>query len=107
MKPNLSKDGRYRVTIQASHRIGSEAIAAILAMSAERDTEGEYGPLPVLSRAKAEEMARDVLRRKGAEGWQFWGDAFDDYDDVTERAAWAAETVRRLWPRLDDEGLRS
>lgn len=105
MKPTLRRNGKHMVTVKATHHIDSDTIASILAKAVEADIDDDGQLiLPRLSRAAAEQMIRRFLADHGNEGWWMWEDALDA-DEVGERGRWAAATVRRLWPALDDDDL--
>lgn len=97
-----SKDGLKRATIRVEHRVGSSEIAGALFV---RHSAGDE-----LTKTQALDAVREVALNQGSEGYSpdcgFDVQQYEDADEYGPRAAWAAATVRRLWPELDDEALR-
>lgn len=99
-KFTMRRGGTRRLTMAVKHHIGSREIAIVLLTKGAEGTD--------MTRAQVLDLVRDVAQERGGQG--LFPDCGVDVDGYEEEfaghAKWASDTVRRLWPDLDDEELR-
>lgn len=105
--PTLRRDGRNRLTLKTAHHVDGVDIALMLCCY----WASGYALMGVgqkLSRAALDTFVRRVLtdygndaRSRSEASWA------DDHtcDEAEQIATWAVETVRRVYPELDDKHL--
>lgn len=103
MKLARWNDRRRRGVISVKHVIGSQEIAMVLFQHASEVSEKP-------SRGEVLTLVREVAFRSGQNG--LWPECGADVEEGYEREAApdarrAVATVRRLWPDLDDDDLRT
>jgi hypothetical protein len=95
MKPTNSKDGKKRVDMRITHRVGGEDFVSALCVLHQSDDADE---LPDLTRAQIEEKVREVLTKRPDDRY-WWRDDLED-DDADTLLEWAEELVQRRFPEL-------
>lgn len=106
-KPTLRRSGLHMITVDVRHHLASRDIAAALCTELYGGTDCD--DVSTLTREQAERHVRKALAEDGFDGiWSaIWSRDDVDDTDLSVAARRAVDTVRRLWPELDDRDLAS
>ncbi|MEU6056955.1 hypothetical protein [Streptomyces sp. NPDC047097] len=102
MKATMSRDGKYRINLRVTHRVGVDSLTDVLAFHYRNYIVSEQGPLPDLSRTR---LIREVKEELAMSGWEYsayWREHVSDWD-VETWEDWAREQVINVFPELADE----
>lgn len=103
MKATLSKDGRYRFDLRATHRVGLGEMSQILAAIHSDYGDVDLGPLPErLSRKAVTAAVRNYLAEYGWAQLDGWADHLD-YEAQTDLEDWAKTVVETAFPELKED----
>lgn len=96
----ITRGGDTAIMFRVEHTLTRRLMESVLCFAFADET----GSLPHLTVRQADEEIRRVLARVGGESWIYWADDVDK-DDRPVLAAWAKETVSRVYGRdLDAYG---
>jgi hypothetical protein len=90
----MSKDGRYRMDIKVSVRLGGDLLTEVLA-----EYVNSHGKFEKASAALLLSTVRKELARRGEEHFYFWHEGVDE-EDVQASREHALGWVKKHWPGL-------